>query len=136
MFSFFKEAFGLVSVSPWKLALITALVASITGFVVWYDNARYQAGWNAHIVASMEKNKEAREKAVGDAVAKVKADLSNALSESEKRRQEALKLIEQLRQVPETPKPEIVTRIITESDCSNLGNDVKDLFNSYIGEKP
>lgn len=130
LFSFAKE-------SPFKLAIILAIVTSLTGFIIWYDNSRVQAGYNkakVEIYEQAAKDKAKLEKQYKTELDKLKVKLQSTKQESQENKNKAVALQELL---DNRPTVEILREIPkVESDCDSLGADFIRLRNNIIGNAP
>lgn len=132
MFNLIRGVLGGLGGSGWKIVIILGLISSLAGFVVYYDKQRYNAGYNAAVVEMQAKHEEALSVRVDEAT----EDLSNALTQAEKRREQALKLIEELRNKPVEVRTRVVREIIENAECERLGIDYMQLLNQSIGSDP
>lgn len=128
----FEAVAGLFKQSPFKLGLILAIVVAISGFIMWYDHSRYQAGYDAAKVKYLEDHQEqmeALEKEYQTQVSKASDKLSRALDKKTQWKEEAIRLQGVL-----SNKPEEIPDV--ESDCTNIGTDHVRLLRDIIGEAP
>ena len=122
-----KALIGLAKASPYKLVLILTLVTSLIGFVVWYDNARWKAGYNAAKAEELKAVKKAEKVLV--------AKYDKILSRNLRERKAALRLIERLRNQPEVTHSEI-KEAANASSCKHLGPEFNRVFNKLVGPEP
>lgn len=132
MFDIIKALFGAVKSSPFKLVLVLAIIASVTGFIVWYDHARFEAGYNS---AQVELH-EAHQEAMRAAVEKAKKDLNEALALEKEGRIRAERDYQRLREKPPEVEIREVIKIVESSECKRVGSDVIGLLNGTFGSKP
>jgi len=128
MLDIIKLGLGAVKGSWVNIALVLAVISALTGFVIYYDTARYNAGYNAAIV-DMKDSSETVSKA---AVERLKEKHSRTITQLNR---EATALQETLRKLREKPDVKIITKIKTvveEGECKRVGAPALQLLNSII----
>ena len=130
LFSFAKQ-------SPFKLAIILAIIASITGFIVWYDNSRVQAGYNkakVEIYEQVEKDRAKLEEQHQIQLTQLKDKLKSTKQESEENKNKAVELQDLLDNRPTVEIYRDISEV--QSQCTNLGADFIRVRDNIIGEAP
>ncbi len=123
---------GLFKGGPVKLIVMAAMLSALIGFAMYYDTARFNAGFNAAKVEMFEEN----EKAVSDAVADARAGFVIVLNEEATKRLIAERDAQALRDTPQELRIEKVIEIIENAECVNTGDGYLGLLNSHIGTAP
>ncbi len=114
-----------------RMYIIAAVILGLMAFAYWYGDRNFDAGYNAH----KAEQSDATELAVEAEQQRVSDELNKVIARKEHERKAALQLVSVLRK----SKNRIVYRdikILATPDCTNLGPDFVELFNSIIGEPP
>jgi len=111
------------------LILIGVFLAGVYSAFKWYTDKIFQSGVDACKAEQSEKTEELKKK-LND---QFDQRLKDAISESERKRKEALKFIKELQ---ENAKPTVTDEEINQSElgCDYLSPDFGRLFNKSIGE--
>ena len=128
MLSLIKGALGAVKGSWVNIALVLAVVSAISGFVVYYDKSRYNAGYNAAVV----KMAAATQVATEASAAAFKLELSNALANKRVELTEANRTIQELLRRPTDVIVKEITKVVESSECKRIGAEPHRLLNEII----
>ena len=128
-----KAAWSATQASPWRLALVLAIAVTCAGFVKWYSDRQYDAGYQAarsealsHVItAEAEAAKAAR------------ADLDRTLAERTLERDRARALVDELRnRPPEVEVHEVIQAVRESGECERIGPEPLRLLNLAAGDAP
>lgn len=128
MLALIKTAFGATTGSWVKIALVLAIITALTGFVVYYDKSRYNAGWNAALVEYTAASQEATEAST----AAFKLELSNSLAKKRVELTEANRTIQELLEEPTIEYIKEIQIVVESSNCKRIGAEPYRLLNSII----
>jgi len=124
MWSAISNIFGMLSSGPGKMIAIAALVASLTGFVVWGYNSIYSAGYNE---ASLEYQVMLSEK--------LSEEISKAQAQWEIETKKAIALVKRDQVVIEKVKTVYKDVYRTDYTCDDIGENALELLNRVFTEE-
>jgi len=122
---------GAIKAAPVKLIVISIIISSLIGFIIYYDKARYEAGWNAAKVELYEEN----EKAIESAVEATRERLNKVIATQEIKFKRAEIDSQALRNNRSQVGVKEVVNAIESSHCDRVGVDYIRLLNKYINPK-
>jgi hypothetical protein len=137
MLDMLKGLFGLAKESPFKLIIILAIISALTGFVIWYDTSRYNAGFNAAKVEVYEEARKAEialQEAQEAILGGLQEELSLAKQKSQSSKDIAVALQHKLDNQPSARTYREISNVQT-GECINLSPDFRRVLDNII-EQP
>ena len=131
MINLIKVALGAVKGSWVNIALVLAVVSALTGFVIYYDTARFNAGYNQAVVDLQDSSQEA----VEASTRAFKAEAIQRLRVHDKELTEANRLVQELLE----RKPDVLIKeipvAVEASECKRIGEPSRLLINAFVNSK-
>jgi len=118
MIELIKGLIGMAKSSPYKLAIILAIVSAVSGFIIYQQKIQYDRGYDAARVEMFEKFQDDLETSTKNA----KKDLGIAIENRDKFKQIAINLQKELNKKPKVLPGDIIT-VVEKMPCDSLGHD-------------
>ena len=124
-----KGGLSLAQSSPYKLAIILAIVTAVTSFIIYQQKIQYDRGYDAARVEMFDKYQDDLEIATKNAV----KDLDIAIENRDKYKNLAIDLQKLLDKKPKVLPGEIIT-VVERMPCDRLGSDGLLLWQSITAQ--